>query len=79
MDYVYEYDVKERFVIKHNLTEREMEIIELAFRGDGNAEISEKLFISIHTVKKHMTNIFSKLDIKRRSQLSSILKDNGID
>jgi NarL family two-component system response regulator LiaR len=43
------------------LTAREMEILKWAARGLSNKEMSEKLFISLRTVKAHMTNIFNKL------------------
>ncbi|RSK28408.1 LuxR family transcriptional regulator [Bacillus sp. HMF5848] len=55
------------------LTNREKEILELIVRGDSNREISEKLFISIHTVKNHITNIFTKLGVTDRTQLIALM------
>ncbi len=78
INYVYEYDVRERFIMKYGLTDREMEIVHLVSDGLGNEEISEKLYISVHTVKKHMTNIFGKLEVKRRSQIGLVLRNHGI-
>ena len=49
------------------LTAREMEILRWAARGLSNKEISEKLFISLRTVKAHMTNIFNKLGCSSRT------------
>ncbi|MCX7912017.1 MAG: response regulator transcription factor [Dehalococcoidales bacterium] len=49
------------------LTARELEILQLASRGLSNKEISEKLFISLRTVKAHMTNIFNKLGCSSRT------------
>jgi len=49
------------------LTAREMEILKLASRGLSNKEMSEKLFISLRTVKAHMTNIFNKLGCSSRT------------
>jgi NarL family two-component system response regulator LiaR len=49
------------------LTTREMEILKWASRGLSNKEMSEKLFISLRTVKAHMTNIFNKLGCSSRT------------
>ncbi len=49
------------------LTAREMEILKLAAQGLSNKEMSEKLFISLRTVKAHMTNIFNKLGCSSRT------------
>ncbi|MCD9024745.1 LuxR family transcriptional regulator [Cohnella silvisoli] len=51
------------------LTSREKEVVELIIKGHTNMEIAGKLYLSEVTVKKHLTNIFRKLDIKNRSQL----------
>ena len=58
---------------KHDLTDREIEILKYIFEGDTNAEIAEKVFLSVHTVKYHTKNIYFKLDIKNRSQAVSVL------
>ena len=50
-----------------HLTTREMEILKWASRGMSNKEMSEKLFISLRTVKAHMTNIFNKLGCSSRT------------
>jgi NarL family two-component system response regulator LiaR len=49
------------------LTPREMEILKWAARGLSNKEMSEKFFISLRTVKAHMTNIFNKLGCSSRT------------
>ncbi len=49
------------------LTARETEILKWAAHGLSNKEISEKLFISLRTVKAHMTNIFNKLGCSSRT------------
>lgn len=51
------------------LTEREIEITELLYQGDKYKTISEKLFISVDTVKYHVKNIFLKLQISSRTEL----------
>lgn len=54
---------------KYGVTAREGEIIRLLLEGKGNKEITETLFISDHTVKNHIHNIYRKLGIKNRLQL----------
>lgn len=49
-----------------NLTERENEVLNLVLEGKNNREIAEILYISGHTVKNHMTNIFQKLNVNDR-------------
>jgi NarL family two-component system response regulator LiaR len=62
------------------LTSREMEILKWASRGLSNKEISEKLFISLRTVKAHMTNIFNKLGCSSRTDaIIKGLKQGFID
>jgi len=61
----------ERFCRARGLTAREGDIIGLILRGKSNAEIEKELFISIHTVKNHITNIHAKLGVRSRWQLIS--------
>jgi len=62
----------ERFCETYGLTSREANILELILRGKSNAEMEKELFISIHTVKNHITNIHSKLGVRSRWQLISL-------
>jgi two-component system, NarL family, response regulator LiaR len=50
------------------LTERELEILDLIVAGCSNAEIAEKLYITIGTVKTHVRNILNKLCVDDRTQ-----------
>ena len=50
------------------LTPRELEVLELIAEGYKNSQIAEKLVISDKTVRNHITNIFSKLQVADRSQ-----------
>ena len=54
---------------KYNISTREQEIIQFIIDGKGNNEIKEKLFISYHTVKNHLSNIYRKLNVKNRHEL----------
>ena len=51
------------------LSERESDIANLAIRGLTNDEISDLLFISADTVKRHLKNIFIKTGVKNRTEL----------
>lgn len=62
----------------HGLTQREREVMELAYEGMTNPEIAEELVISKYTVKRHMHNIFEKLDISTRMELVHLVnQENG--
>jgi DNA-binding NarL/FixJ family response regulator len=60
------------------LTEREIEILKLAASGMGNREVARTLFISEHTVKRHMSSIFQKLKVCNRQQAAIMALDEGI-
>lgn len=49
------------------LTEREREVLELVAAGKGNAAIAHELMISLKTVRNHVSNIFTKLQVSDRS------------
>ncbi len=50
------------------LSERELEVLQHVGRGLSNQEIADKLFLSAGTVKRHMSNIYQKLDVHSRTQ-----------
>lgn len=56
--------------IPENITERELAIIKRVGEGKTNKEISEELYLSIGTVKNHVTTILQKLHLRDRTQLA---------
>lgn len=60
------------------LTEREREILSLIADGLTNAEIAERLVISIKTVRNHVANIFSKLQVADRTQAAIRAREAGM-
>lgn len=60
------------------LTDREIEVLRLIVNGHNNAEISEKLFVSIHTAKAHVCNILHKLRVEDRTQAAILALKNNI-
>lgn len=57
--------------ILDQLTQRQFEVAELAARGDTNAAISSALELSENTVKKHLKDIFERLDLANRAELAA--------
>jgi LuxR family maltose regulon positive regulatory protein len=55
-------------MLVEQLTERELEVLQLIAAGASNEEIAEQLVISIGTVKRHVSNIFGKLTVSSRTQ-----------
>lgn len=53
---------------KHDITERELEVLRLIAQGKSNKEISEDLVLSEKTVKTHVSNILQKLHLSDRTQ-----------
>ncbi|GAB4543051.1 MAG: response regulator transcription factor [Anaerolineae bacterium] len=61
-----------------DLTEREMEVLTLMARGQSNADIAAALFISVKTVRNHVSNIFNKLQVTDRVQAILRAKEAGL-
>jgi len=61
-----------------SLTSRETEIVRLVASGLRNSEIGQRLSITEATVKKHLNNIFYKLDIRARVELTVYAIRNGL-
>lgn len=55
-------------LLHEELTEREREILLWMTKGKANQEIADGLFISLKTVKTHVSNILSKLEVQDRTQ-----------
>ncbi len=60
------------------LTKRELTILRMITQGYGNEEISEIIFVSIHTVKAHISSIIRKLDAKNRTNAVYIAIKNHL-
>jgi LuxR family maltose regulon positive regulatory protein len=64
--------------IPRQLSSREIEVLSLIAQGLSNSDISERLYISLSTVKGHNRQIFEKLDVNRRTQAVAKAKQTGI-
>jgi two-component system, NarL family, response regulator NreC len=61
-----------------HLSEREREVLRLIALGHTNAEIGERLYISIRTVESHRAHIQQKLQVSRRSELVRYALEQGL-
>jgi LuxR family maltose regulon positive regulatory protein len=64
--------------VAEQLSSRELAVLRLIAQGCSNQEISEQLFISLHTVKTHASHINSKLGVERRTQAVARAKELGM-
>lgn len=69
------FDTSNKGIFKE-LTKKEYEIALLIGEGKSNREIGEILYIAEGTVKNHITKILDKLDLRDRTQLALLIKDN---
>ena len=71
-------DAPEPASLNEALSSRELAVLQLIAQGCSNQEISERLFISLNTVKTHARHINSKLDVERRTQAVARAKALGL-
>ncbi len=60
--------INEKELEKTGISKREYEILQLINEGLSNQQIADKLFVSENTIKKHISNLFFKLDVERRTE-----------
>lgn len=52
-----------------SLTPTEQEVVRLVTEGLTNAEVGQRLFVSVHTVKKHLSHVYTKIGLDSRAEL----------
>jgi len=62
-----------------NLTRRELELARLVASGLRNAEVAAQLFLAEKTVAAHLSNIYGKLEVRSRVQLTAWLGENDVE
>jgi len=60
------------------ISPREYEVLQKIAEGKSNQEIAESLFISLSTVKSHVSHLYEKLDVKRRTQAIQVGQERGL-
>ena len=65
----------ERIFSEYGLSPREREIAYMVLQGKSNPEIEAELFISINTVKNHISKIYQKFDVTNRLRFTNFLKN----
>lgn len=61
--------------LSNPISEREFEILQLLYEGKNNQEICDQLFIAMNTVKRHVTNVYFKLDTKSRTEAITLIRN----
>lgn len=62
----------------HGLTPRELEVLRLVATGKTNKAIGRELFVSEKTVDRHVSNIFTKLDVSSRAAATAYAYEHGL-
>ena len=70
--------IKDGFLKKFNITQRELEILILIKKGYTNPEMADQLFLSIYTIETHRKNIMHKLGVNNLAGLLKFIADNNI-
>jgi NarL family two-component system response regulator LiaR len=63
--------------LAEGLSEREVTVLKAVAAGMSNQQISKRLWVTEHTVKFHLTNIFRKLDVKNRTEAARWAHSQG--
>jgi len=72
------FEVNDAALQRAGISAREYEVLEGMAQGLSNQEIADKLFLSVNTVKTHTSNLFVKLDARRRTQAIQKAKALGL-
>ena len=65
-------------ILPDPLSKRELEVLHLLARGDSNQDIAEELVVTVDTVKRHVSNILSKLGASNRTQAVGRARELGL-
>jgi DNA-binding CsgD family transcriptional regulator len=59
-----------------SLTQREQEILAQIAGGNSNKEIAHRLYLSVHTVQRHVANIYAKIGARNRAEATAYILNN---
>lgn len=60
------------------LTRRELEVLRLLATGSTNRQIAERLVLSVHTVERHVNNVYRKLGVRNRAEAAMLAVRRGL-
>ena len=70
--------LNEKALNQTGISARELEVLQLMAGGLSNQEIAAQLFVSLSTIKTHLSNVFFKLEVQRRTQAVEKAKRIGL-
>ena len=68
------FEINQKAIDQLGLSKRELEVLQLMAEGLSNTEIANRLFVSLNTIKTHVSKLFEKMDVKRRTQAIEMAK-----
>lgn len=68
----------EHLAVEHGLTPREQEVFTLMAQGRSSTFISEELFVSTNTVRKHIAHVYEKLGVHSRQELLTLVQQESL-
>ena len=63
-----DFKLNEALLSSLRISSRELEVLQLMAQGLSNKQIADSLFVSLNTIKTHVTNLFIKMEVERRTQ-----------
>ena len=70
-----DFEVDHGMIAKLGISTRELEVLDLLAKGYSNQEIADLLFVSLNTIKTHISNLYAKLDVDKRTKAISKAKE----
>lgn len=67
-------EINQKAIEALGLSKRELEVLQLMAKGLSNTEIADRLFVSLNTIKTHVSKLFEKMEVKRRTQAIEMAK-----
>jgi len=65
-----------QFFARHQISSREQEVVRLLLEGKSGRDMARELFVSVKTIKTHVSNVYRKLGIKSRWQLMALIQNS---
>ncbi len=72
------FQINQEELSNRKISQRELQVLELMSDGLTNQEIADRLFVSLNTIKTHSSNLYDKLEVKRRTQAIETAKKLNI-